>query len=179
MTLAQLIIRQEVPPDHHVVRLVVKSAFASEPLSNGTEHILIEKLRKSSAFIPDLSLVAVMNNEIVGHILLTQIKIRDNSKVHPSLALAPVSVLPEYQRKGIGSALIRHAHQIAEKLDFTSIVLIGHADYYPKFDYERASKYGIKFPFEAPDENCMVVALTMDALREVRGMVEYPQEFFD
>ena len=73
--------------------------------------------------------------------------------------------------------LIENAHSIAEKLNYELIVLLGYEKYYPRFGYEQADKFGIKLPFDVPKENCMVKALTKNALDNVNGTVVYPQEF--
>ncbi|MEL6865570.1 MAG: N-acetyltransferase, partial [Bacteroidota bacterium] len=100
-------------------------------------------------------------------------------KAFSSLALAPVSVHPDFQGKGIGGQLIEEAHRIARELDYGSIVLLGHADYYPRFGYRPIHQYNIKLPFEAPPENCMVVELKAGALEEVNGEVVYDAAFFE
>lgn len=172
-------IRQETPADYQAVAKVIEAAFKNEPFRDQQEHFLVERLRKSDAFIPELSLVAEMNGEIVGHILLTKIKIKNEQESFDSLALAPVSVKPDYQKKGIGSQLIQTAHFLAKAMGFKSIVLLGHKDYYPKFGYELTSKYDIHLPFDVPEENCMVLALIEGGLKEVNGVVVYADAFFE
>ena len=123
--------------------------------------------------------MAEIHGKIVGYILLTKIKICNEAKKreYPSLALAPIAVLPEFKGRGIGGRLIAEAHQIATELDFGSIILLGHASYYPKFGYVRMAKYGIKMPFEVPNKHCMVIELRQQALAGVQGTVVYPKEF--
>lgn len=175
----EIIIRQEKTADFKAVFELIKSAFQNEPLSDSTEQFLVERLRKSSAFIPELSLVAEIGNTIVGHILLTKVNIRNSKNVFGSLALAPVSVFPEYQRKGIGWMLIEQAHQIARELSYQLTVLLGHEKYYPRFGYKQSNSYGIQLPFDVPAENCMVIELVPGGLNGVSGMVEYPKEFYE
>jgi len=170
-------IRQERKEDHQKVLKIVEDAFRNEQDSEPTEQILVDKLRKSSAFIPELSLVAEIDHKIVGHIILSKIKINNNVSSFDSLALAPVSVHPSYQNRGIGGLLILESHRIAKILAYKSIVLLGHEKYYPKFGYQLAKKYGIKLPFEVPDENCMAIELVEDGLEGVSGMVEYSKAF--
>jgi predicted N-acetyltransferase YhbS len=172
-------IRQESKADHPEVFKLIKKAFEEEEYSDQKEHFLVERLRKSEAFIPELSLVAEQEGKIVGHILFTRIHIKSDGKEWESLALAPVSVLPKYQGKGIGSELIEAGHEAAKKVGFTSVVLLGHAEYYPRFGYRSCSDFGITLPFEVPPENCMAVELIPNTLKEVHGMVEYPKEFFE
>lgn len=172
-------IRQENSADFKAVFELIEIAFQSEQYSDQTEQFLVERLRKSSAFIPELSIVAETNKRIVGHILVTKLHIKGNEQEYDSLALAPVSVLPDYQRKGIGGMLIKQAHQVARRLGYKSIVLIGHEEYYPRFGYQKADRFGIQFPFDAPAENCMVIELVKDGLKGISGIVEYPGAFFE
>lgn len=173
-----IIIQQEQRSDYQQVFELVAKAFADMEKSDQQEHHIIERLRKSDAFIPELSLVARQESRVVGHILISKIKIKNTSTVFDSLSLAPIAVLPEFQRQGIGAMLIRTAHQVARNLGYDSVVLVGHENYYPRFGYVPASKFGIQFPFDSPDENCMAVELTSNALQDVNGMVVYPKEFF-
>ncbi|MEO0470750.1 MAG: N-acetyltransferase, partial [Bacteroidota bacterium] len=119
-----LIIRQEASEDHEAVFHVIKTAFETAPFSDHSEHFLVQRLRQSKAFIPELSLVAECDGEMVGHIILTRIEIVEGENRYPSLALAPVSVVPNYQGKGIGGQLIEAAHKIARKLGHGSVVLL-------------------------------------------------------
>lgn len=172
-------IRKEIPSDHEAVFKVIEDAFRDEEYSDHQEQFLVERLRKSEAFVPELSLVATIDSRIVGHILLTKISIKGEVQEVPSLALAPVSVLSKFQGKGIGSLLIRTAHEIAAKLGFESVILLGHPEYYPRFGYQTASKFGIRLAFEAPDEACMALELRRGSLKRVSGTVIYPKEFFE
>jgi Predicted acetyltransferase len=164
-------IRTEKENDHKPIYDVNKLAFQQEDESK-----LIEKIRKGENFIPKLSIVAEIDNRIVGHILFSKIKIIGDSD-YESLALAPMAVIPEFQRRGVGSELIKNGLDKAKKLGFDSIIVLGHKEYYPKFGFQRASKWGIKCPFEVPDEVFMAIELTEKALEGKAGTVEYPDEF--
>lgn len=124
-------IRQERPTDYDAVYRVIKQAFANAEHTDGNEQNLVVELRKSKSFIPELSLVAVENDKIVGHILFTKAFVNDVAV----LALAPLSVLPEYQNKGIGLSLIKQGHMIASRLGYGYSVVLGHSKYYPKAGY--------------------------------------------
>ena len=177
MMIHKLTIRQEKKADFEAVFHLIESAFQKENLSDHKEQFLVNRLRNSNAFVPELSIVAEFDNIIVGHILLTKLKIKNENTTFDSLALAPVSVLPKYQGNGIGGFLIKKAHKTAKKLNYKSIILLGHATYYPKFGYELTENYNIELPFDVPKENCMVKELIKDGLKGVSGLVEYPQEF--
>ncbi|WP_102272468.1 GNAT family N-acetyltransferase [Cytobacillus massiliigabonensis] len=175
-------IRQEQVDDYDLTEMVVKSAFANAEHSDQKEHLLVSRIRKSKGFIPKLSLVATDedNNKILGHILLSKIKIsKDNNESIESLTLAPVSVLPDYQNKGIGGLLITKALKEAKELGYNSVVVLGHPKYYPKFGFKIASLWGIKAPFEVPEEAFMAIELRENALNNASGIVEYPSVFFE
>ena len=165
-------IRQETKKDYEEVYKVVKIAFETAEHSDGNEQDLVVSLRNSSSFIPQLSLVAIQHNKIVGYILFTKIKIGQ----HEELALAPLAILPEYQKQGIGKKLIETGHTIAKKLGYHFSVVLGSEDYYPKSGYVPAIQYGIKAPFEVPNENFMAIKLN-DFDKEITGSVEYAKKF--
>lgn len=171
-------IRKEEEKDYNQVFELIEKAFENEEYSDHREQFLVERLRNSDSFVPDLSLVCEMNEMIVGYILLTKIKIKHSDFSYDSLALAPVAVLPNYQGNGIGGHLIEFAHKKARELGFESIILLGHPTYYPKFGYRKTSDFDIQLPFDVPDENCMAIELVEDALKNINGMVEYPKEFY-
>jgi predicted N-acetyltransferase YhbS len=170
-------IKQEKITDYNAVFSLIETAFMTEELSDHREQFLVERLRNSESFIPQLSLVAEIEGEIVGHILATKLKIIHNETEFESLALSPVSVLPDYQGNGIGGILIKEIHKVATELGCKSIILLGHADYYLRFGYELAEKFGLKLPFDVPKENCMAIELVKNGLKGVRGTVKYPKEF--
>ena len=165
-------IRQENKKDYDEVYKVVKTVFETAEHSDGNEQDLVVALRKSKNFIPELSLVAIQDKKIVGYILFTKINIGK----YEELALAPLAILPEYQKQGIGKKLIEKGHKIAKGLGFHYTVVLGSEKYYPKFGYVPASQYGIKAPFEVLDENFMVMKLN-DFDKEIIGRVEYAKEF--
>ena len=167
-----LTIRQENKNDYEEVYKVIKTAFETAEHSDGNEQDLVVALRKSDNFIPELSLVAVMDNKIVGYILFTKIKIGKQEE----LALAPLGVLPEYQKQGIGSVLIQEGHKKAKELGYHYSVVLGSDKYYPKFGYIPAKEYGIVAPFDVLDENFMAIKLNSDE-KKIEGIVEYAKEF--
>jgi len=170
-------IRQENQSDHNEVNQLIESAFKAVVYSDQTEHLLVKSLRLSDSFIPELSLVACVEEEIVGHILLTKIKINNTNTSFDSLALAPVSAKPIFQNKGIGGQLIEASHEIAKALGHHSIILVGHEGYYPRFGYKLLNNYKIQLPFEAPDKNCMVIELVKNGLQYISGVVKYDPAF--
>lgn len=165
-------IRKEQPEDYDTVYRLVKEAFANAEYTDGNEQNLVVELRKSSSFIPELSLVAVVEGKIAGHILFTKARVNGVEV----LALAPLSVLPEYQNKGVGLSLIKRGHMEARKLGYRYSVVLGHSNYYPKAGYVPASQFGVKAPFEVEDENFMAICLSENK-NKLNGMIEYDRVF--
>lgn len=173
-----IIIRPEQTAEYNMTEEVIKKAFLHEEYSDKKEHLLVKRIRKSDAFIPELSLVALhQEQQVIGHILLSKIKIADGDQTVVSLALAPVSVAPEYQKQGIGSQLIHNALETAKDLGFGSVIVLGHKEYYPRFGFKPASLWNIRAPFEVPDEVFMALELTENALSNVQGVVQYSKAF--
>ena len=173
-----MLIRAEQVADREAVFKLIEKAFENETHSDHQEQFLVERLRTSAAFVPELSLVAELDGVVIGYILLTKIRIvNEQGSSTPSLAMAPVAVLPAHQGKGIGGKLITYAHQQALALGFGSVVVLGHKDYYPRFGYRLAREYNISLPFEVPDVNCMAIELVEGALDNAGGLVEYAAEF--
>ena len=169
-----MIIRIENQEDFAAVYELNKKAFGQTE-----EPDLVDKLRESDRFIPDLSLVAEIDNKVVGHILFTKIFIQSEGVYKESLALAPMAVLPEIQKEGIGKQLIKRGVEKAKSLGYESIVVLGHTEYYPKFGFMPASKFGITAPWEVPDDVFMVLELKDNALKSVSGLVNYAQAFME
>lgn len=169
---ANMKIRQENCEDYEEVYQMIKEAFSTAEHSDGNEQDLVAALRNSGSFIPELSLVAVDSGKIVGHILFTKVYVGNCTE----LALAPLSVLPAYQRKGIGLALMKEGHHIARKLGYDYSIVLGHPNYYPKAGYVPASIYGIQAPFDVRDENFMALKLNQGA-KKILGVVQYDRAF--
>lgn len=170
-------IRKEEPKDYLNVYMLIKKAFKTASHRSGDEQNLVERLRRSAAFIPQLSLVAEKNKQIVGHILFTKAELGDI----PALVLAPLSVLPSCQRQGVGAALIKEGHRIAREMGYQICLLVGHETYYPKFGYRPAAEWGIHSPIEVPPENFMAAALDETQEMEtafINATVQYAPEFF-
>ncbi len=173
-------IRSERAGDGPAIYRLVEAAFKNVPESDRREHYLVERLHKSASFIPELSIVAEADGcGIVGYILLTEVKIISDNKTVASLGVAPLAVSPRFQNRGIGGALLLEAHKAAASLGYGTAVLLGHKDYYPRFGYRRAADFGIEFPFDAPEECCMAAELLPGALKGVKGVVNYPEAFYE
>lgn len=172
-----VVIREEKASERQVIFNLIKEAFKDEQQSDHKEHYLVDNIRESDAYIPELALVAEMDGVVVGHILYSKIHIVDGDQKVESIALAPVSVLPAYQNKGIGSQLIKKSLQIAVDQGYASVIVLGHKEYYPRFGFKPASNWGITAPFEVPNEYFMALELEEGALENISGVVEYSKPF--
>lgn len=131
---------------------LVTESFKEEVFSDHQEQFLVQRLLKSSDYLPELTLVAVDDQKICGFIQFSPLKIANLKAV----ALAPLAVLPSYQHQGIGRQLIQAADVILQANHYHVSVVLGHLPYYSKFGYERADIYHILPTFEVPKENFMV-----------------------
>ena len=166
------IIRPETPEDIDSIRHVNEQAFGQEG-----EAKLVEKLRNSGVLM--VSLVAVQDGQIVGHIAFSPVAVESGLSSFEAIALAPMAVLPAYQRKGIGSLMVRAGLEECRRLGHEIIVVLGHPDYYPRFGFVLAKPKGIDCEFEVPEEAWMVLELREGALAGRSGTVKFQPEFHE
>ena len=162
-------IRGERPADAASIREVHCAAFPTD-----AEARLVERLRNRRKAI--ISLVAEVESDVVGHILFSPVTVPERPDGCGGLGLAPVAVLPDYQRRGVGMALIRAGLASCRAQGHGFVVLLGHPEYYPRFGFERASTHGISNEYGA-DEAFMVLALKEGALPPRGSLVRYAPEF--
>jgi predicted N-acetyltransferase YhbS len=165
-------IRLEQPGDYRAVEELTREAFwgsMNYPTCDG-EHLLVHKLRSLPSFVPELDFVAEADGKLVGHIIYSMAKVitPDDREVEV-LNFGPISVLPEYKRKGVGSALLRHSISEAKKLGYRAIIFYGHPDYYPRLGFNRASAYGITSENGRSFDALMAMPLYDGALDDVTG----------
>ncbi len=161
-----LIIRPESPADIPPIQRVNRLAFERED-----EARLVDGLRASGAVI--LSLVAVLDGQIVGHILFSPVTVRDGDQQWTAVGLGPMAVLPAFQNLGVGSALIRHALDHLQKAGLEVVFVLGHPQYYPRFGFKPSKPYGIEWEVNVPEDVFMVLELRENALAGKRGIVQY------
>ncbi len=167
-----IFIRPETPRDYEPIYELVQKSFAQAEHCDGNEQDLVVKLRNSPAFIPELSLVAEEDGQIIGYIMFSKLKIGGTVQ----LAVAPLAVLPRHRNRGIGGRLIKTGHQIARNLGYEFAVLLGYPEYYLRFGYLPASTFGIKCPFDVPDE-CFMALNLQNRKTFLNETVEYPEAF--
>lgn len=155
------------------------SQVVSAGFGRNNEAELIEKIRQSPYFIPELSLVAVEEGQVLGHILFSLIEIDRGEKKIPALALAPLAVAPEYQRQGIGSRLVETGLLKCEELGYLIVVVLGEPLFYQRFGFKPTNLWGIKAPFPVPEEAFMALELQPGSLKNSTGTVCYPAYFYE
>jgi putative acetyltransferase len=164
-------IREEKPGDEEQIRIVNQRAFGQNE-----EADIVDRLRQNC--MDRISLVAVSRDQIIGHILFTPVTIQAEEKVVEGMGLAPMAVLPEFQRQGIGSKLVKAGLDIIKKAKHPFVIVLGHPAYYPLFGFVPASRYRIKSEYKnVPDETFMVLVLDPQALKGVSGVAKYRAEF--
>ncbi len=166
-------IRQETPSDIAAIHAVNKQAFDNRESEAG----LVNAIRNSENFIKELSLVAEENGQIVGHILFSRIHIETENGQVSALALAPMAVLPEHQKQGIGSELVRRGLDECKRLGHAIVIVLGHTAYYPRFGFSAALANSLECPFGDCGDAWMALELIPNALQRVRGKVIYPPAF--
>ena len=165
-------VREELPEDISAVRLVNVRAFGRTQ-----EADIIDKLRQNCSDL--LSLVAVRQNDVVGHILFSPATVESEDRSVQGMGLAPIAVRPDCQRQGIGSELIRAGIEKLKSSRCAFVVVLGHLQYYPRFGFERASRYGIRSEWQVPEEAFMILMLDESEMRSVSGVAKYRPEFAD
>ena len=163
-------IRPERPEDASRVRYVNELAFGQ-----AAEADLVERLRQAGT--DAVSLVAE-DDAVVGHILFTPVVVENAGRRVLGMGLAPMAVLPDRQRQGIGSLLVKRGLDILGERGCPFVVVVGHPEYYPRFGFEPASMHGLVSQWEGvPDAAFMVLVLNTHAMAGVSGVAKYREEF--
>lgn len=163
-----VVIREREPADDQAIRRLNDTAFDS-PI----EAKIVEELRKTRRAV--IELVAIEEDEIVGHILFSALKVTFGEEIMPTLALAPMAVLPVRQHQGIGSELVRHGLALARQREWWAVIVLGHPAYYPRFGFSAALAQPLAAPYSG--EAFMALELVPGALSGAGGQVVYPPAF--
>ena len=164
-------VRHERPDDADAVRRVNELAFGQP-----AEADLVERLRRTCR--EGLSLVAEEDGAVVGHILFTPVAVESGTRCVLGMGLAPMAVLPDHQRRGIGSRLVTRGLETLRERGCPFVVVVGHPEYYPRFGFEPASRHGLASQWDGiPDAAYMVLILDAQAMAGVSGVARYRVEF--
>jgi putative acetyltransferase len=160
-------VREEHPSDIATIRDLNRRAFGQDQEGN-----IVDALRSNGAAL--LSLVATLNGRVVGHILYSPLSVGGEVT---GAALGPMAVLPEHQRQGIGSELVKAGNRKLEDSGCPFIVVVGHPQFYPRFGFRPASTQGIRCEWEVPDDVFMLLVLDKAKMQGVSGLAKYRHEF--
>lgn len=160
-------IRSAAPSDHAAIRAVIRHAFGQDD-----EADLVEQLRSDGDAL--LELVAASDIAIQGHILYSALAIERDGEQVPAAALAPVAVVPDFQRGGLGTRLIQAGNARCAELGLQAIIVLGHPAYYPRFGFSAAAAESLQAPFSGPA--FMALELRPGVLK-AGGRVRYARAF--
>ena len=170
--------RTETEADFGKVEFLTREAFWNVYQPGCEEHYILHVLRGAPAVIPELNLVCESGENIVGHIFYTRSKVlSDDGGTNPVITFGPISVSPDMQGMGIGSALIRKTLARAAELGFSGVVITGNPAYYGRFGFRPASDYGIVYEDGSSFPALMALELTPGGLSGVRGRVSFDPAF--
>ena len=164
-------IRTELVQDHAVVQAINEAAFETP-----AEAKLVSSLRQQAN--PVISLVAEIGSTVVGHIMFSPLALEGHPKAK-LMGLAPMAVLPAFQRQGIGTALVQEGLKVCAQMEVGAVIVLGHPDFYPRFGFVPASVYSIGCEYDVPDDVFMAVELIPSYLKDLSGKVRYHEAFND
>jgi len=165
----KIVIRKATEPDFRITENITRETFWNLNKPGCDEHLVLNKLRKSNSYIAELDLVAVFEDKIIGHVISSRAKIMDVLHENEILCVGPLSVLPRFQKSGIGSMLMNESIQKAEELGFSGMILFGNPDYYHRFGFVNAEKYRITTKDYQNFEPFMALEIQEQGLANVNG----------
>ena len=164
-----LIIRNEKEKDYRTVEKLTREAFWNLYVPGCSEHFILHNLRNSSDFIPELDFVAEREGQVVGQIVYSRGIVQNQTGENEVISFGPLSVLPAFQRQGIGSALITHSIKVARTMGHLAICIYGDPRYYSRFGFRCAEKYEIKTSDDKYAVALQVLELKHTALSGISG----------
>lgn len=170
-------IRTTMRQDDKEISRLLHDAFSSTEHGYDGEAELVNRIRCDPTFKQNLEVVGVENEQVVGYGLLSEIVVVDNQSATIGVCLAPLAVLPLFQRRGIGAKLMAELEQRARQLGYQFISILGWPDYYTRFGYVPASLFQISAPIDVPNEAYLIKSIGSDDLQGVRGTVKYLAAF--
>lgn len=162
-------LRLEEEKDYKIVETLTREAFWNVHSLGCSEHLLIHNLRKFKEYIKDLSFVAIYENKIIGNIAYVKSKIIDSEKEYSILTFGPLSVLPKYQNKGVGTKLINHTIKLSRKMGYKAILIYGDPEYYKRFGFKESKNYNVTNSEGKYPAALLVLELYPNALNKIKG----------
>ena len=168
----EIVLRLEEEKDFAIVEDLTREAFWNVYCPGADEHFLVHNLRKTNVFIKELDFVALNNNKIVGNIMYAESTIKNNDLEYTVLTFGPVSVLPEYQNKGIGGKLINHTIKLSKEMGYKAIIIYGDPEYYKRFGFKESKEYKITNRDKKYPAALLVLELYPNALNGIEGIFD-------
>ena len=165
-------IRPEEKNDYRIVEELTREAFWDLHVPGCDEHLLIHNLRKTDVFVKELDFVAIFDNKIVGNIVYVKASVKNNKTEHTILTFGPLSVLPEYQNRGIGGKLINHTINLSKKMGYKGIIIYGFPEYYKRFGFRESKEYKITDKDKKYPASLLVLELFPNALKGIEGIFD-------
>jgi len=165
-------LRLEEEKDFRAVEELTREAFWNIHLPGADEHLLIHNLRKTEEFVKELDFVALVNEIIIGNIVYAKAKIINNDKEYTVLTFGPLSVLPDYQNRGIGGILINHTIKLSKEMGYKAIIIYGDPEYYKRFGFKEAKEYNIKNKDGKFPAALLVLELYQNSLDGIDGIFD-------
>lgn len=166
-----MIVRAETEADYAAIRTIVDEAFGDTITGD-----LVEAIRRSARYVPELSLVAVSQGQSLGHVMSSYVDVVPGTR--PVLQVGPLAVAPSHQRRGIGSALMEETIRLADARGEPLLLIEGNPKYYGRFGFTRADEVGIEPPPEALGPQYFMLRLLSEYDSDFRGRAVYPAETF-
>ena len=168
----EIVLKLEEEKDFTIVENITREAFWNVYCPGADEHLLVHNLRKTNVFVKELDFVALFNNKIVGNIMYAKSTIKKNNSEYTVLTFGPVSVLPEYQNKGIGRKLINHTIKLSKKMGYKAIIIYGDPEYYNRFGFKESKEYKITNKEKKFPAALLVLELYPNALNGIEGIFD-------
>jgi len=168
----EITLRLEEENDFLIVENLTREAFWNVHCPGADEHFLVHNLRKTDVFIKELDFVALSNNKIVGNIMYAESIIKNNDLEYTVLTFGPVSVLPEFQNKGIGGKLINHTIKLSKEMGYKAIIIYGDPEYYKRFGFKASKEYIITDKNKKYPAALLVLELYPNALNGIEGIFD-------
>jgi predicted N-acetyltransferase YhbS len=165
-------LRPEKEADYKLVEELTREAFWNVHFPGCSEHLLIHNLRKAKEFVGELDFVAMHDDKIVGNIVYAEAKVIGNNEECTVLTFGPLSVLPEYQNKGIGGKLINHTVKLSKEMGYKAIIIYGDPGYYKRFGFKESKEYNITNKDKKYPAALLVLELRLNALSGIAGIFD-------
>ena len=164
-------IRQAQERDHAAIYELVRAAFATAKVSDGTEQDFVRALRRRDTYRPELELAAEENGQLIGHILLTELPIPGGPEGLRALMVAPLCVRLENRSRGLGGRLLQEGGRRAAELGYSALFLVGDPDYYGRYGFQSAVSLGFQNASGVPDQFLLARSLNPDGFQEAGGVL--------